>query len=98
MAALWWNSSVRELQEGALDLDMVKRAAEAQLRDNGFENVERSALDVAGTKNNCWVSIAHFEIVPVRFWEIVICSGDVFDVTKATAEEVVQLMQTFTVP
>ena len=89
MAALFWNSEVRTLTPGTANISNLKIVIENDLRQNwGFSDVRRSELDVSGGKNGVFVSIAHFHIDGPRFWEVVMASGDNFDVTKNTVGEV----------
>ena len=81
MAALFWNSEVRTLSEATANIGELKRVIENELQQNGFLDVRRNTLEVAGGKNSVWLSIAHFHIEGRRFWEVVMASGDFFDVT-----------------
>lgn len=87
MAALYWHSEVRTLTPN-VNIGSLKIVIENDLRQNwGFSEVRRSELDVTGVKNSVFVSIAHFHIDGPRFWEVVMGSGDNFDVTKNTVGE-----------
>jgi Cellulase (glycosyl hydrolase family 5) len=89
MAALFWNNEVRILSKATENIDELKRVIENELRQSGFLDVRRNNLEVAGGRNSVWLSIAHFQIEGRRFWEVVMASGDSFDVTQATVGEVV---------
>jgi hypothetical protein len=93
MAALWWNSEVRIVSEATANIGELKRVIENALQQNGFLDVRRNDLEVAGGKNSCWVSIAHFHIDGPRFWEVVMASGDSVDVTQNTAGEAVGILR-----
>ena len=89
MAALYWNSEIRTLTPGTADIGALKIVIENELQQNlGFTDVHRNALEVAGSRNGVYVSIAHFQIDGPRFWEVVMGSGDDFNVTKNTVGEV----------
>lgn len=89
MAALFWNSQVRVLTPGTANIGTLKRVIENELRQNGFLDVRRNDLEVAGGKNGVWLSIAHFQIDGPRFWEVVMASGDDFEVTRDTVDVIV---------
>jgi hypothetical protein len=93
MAALWWHSEVRVVSEATAGIGELKRVIGHALGQKGFANVVVNDLEVAGGKNNVWTSIGHFHIGDRRFWEIVMCSGDVSDVTRATRDEVVAILR-----
>jgi hypothetical protein len=88
MAALFWNSNIRELTPGTANIGTLKNVIEHTLREIGFADVRRNDLEVAGGKNGVWVSIAHFHIGDRRFWEVVMASGDALDATRNTSSEV----------
>jgi hypothetical protein len=92
MAFLWWNSSVREIPEVIGSIGELKVVIAGELGKHGFADVRRSDLEVAGGKAGCWVSIAHFEIAPLRYWEVVMASGDTAD-AKAVNDEAVAVLQ-----
>ena len=86
MAALYWHSEVR-LLDPSTQIHNLMSCNEHDLRQNwGFSDVRRSELDVTGVKNSVFVSIAHHPIDATRCWEVVMGSGDNFDVTKNTVE------------
>lgn len=84
MAALFWHS-----QRCGTDNVVSRRiAVENDLKQNGFQDVGRSDLDVSGGRNGVFLSIAHFQISGQEFWEIVMGSGDDGNATRNTVEEV----------
>ena len=88
MAALYWHSEVR-LLDPSTQIHNLMSCNEHDLRQNwGFSDVRRSELDVTGVKNSVFVSIAHHPIDGPSFWEVVMASGDNFDVTKKTVGKV----------
>lgn len=93
MAALYWNSQVRTLTPGTGHIGSLKVVIENVLKQNGFLDVRRNDLEVAGGKNGVWLSIGHFQIDGPDFWELVMASGGDFDVTKDTAEGVVNKLR-----
>jgi hypothetical protein len=94
MSALFWNSEVRVIGEGTTIGD-VKVAIRDELSQRGFQDVRVNSLEVAGGKNGVWLSIAHLRIEPTRFWEVVIGSGDSFDITKSTVGEIAEELRRF---
>lgn len=94
MAALWWNSEVRHLSEALGNLGELKNVAKNELATRlHFTDVRSNELEVAGGKNGCWVSIAHFHIADRQFWEVVMCSGDAAETARTTTQEVVTMLR-----
>ena len=93
MAALFWNSSRRTLTPGTGSIGSLKIVVENTLRQDGFADVVRNNLEVAGGKDGVWVSIAHFQIQGPDFWEVVMGSGDSADVTRDTVNGVANRLQ-----
>ncbi len=93
MSALWWNAEVREVSDALSGIGEWKFAISSSLRDKGFNDVRVNDLEVAGGKNNCWLSIGHFHIADRSYWEVVMCGGDTVETTKDTAEDVVTLLR-----
>jgi len=96
MAALWWHSEIRILSEALTSLAELKDVISVRLSQQGFTDVRVNDLEVAGGKNNCWVSIAHFHISGRRYWEVVMGSGDSADTTRKTVDKVVKLLEALT--
>jgi hypothetical protein len=84
MAALFWHSQ----RCGTDNVGSRKIAVENDLKQNGFEGVGRSDLDVFGGRSGVFLSIAHFPIGGHDFWEVVMGSGDDGNLTRNTVEEV----------
>jgi hypothetical protein len=93
MAALFWHSEVRMLSEATANIGELKRVIQHSLGQKGFANTRVNNLEVAGGKNESWVSIAHFHIADRRFWEVVMCSGTTTDKAKATVDEAVAMLR-----
>lgn len=93
MSALYWHSEVRVLSEALANIGELKHVVSVELGRDGFADVRHNQLEVAGGKNGCWISIAHFHIGDARFWEVVMGGGDNFDTTKRTVEEVVTMLR-----
>jgi hypothetical protein len=93
MAALWWHSEVRQVSEALSGIGELKRVISGSLGQRGFTDVRVNDLEVAGGKNACWVSIAHFHIADRQYWEVVMGTGDNSDTTRATVDEVVALLR-----
>ncbi|HEY7308922.1 MAG TPA: hypothetical protein VH643_06085 [Gemmataceae bacterium] len=93
MAALFWHGEGRTLSEATTNIGELKRVIEHSLGQKGFANVRINNLEVAGSKNESWLSIAHFHIADRRFWEVVMCSGATSDKAKATVDEVVAMLR-----
>lgn len=92
MAALYWNCEVRVLGKAEAGIGEVKGVIEVKLQEDGFSDVRLNNLEVAGGKNGVWLSIAHFRIEDSRYWEVVMASGNSFDVAKNTVGEVVEML------
>ncbi|WP_139488554.1 hypothetical protein [Brevibacillus dissolubilis] len=81
MPALWWMTSLGN--EGVTygdfnRLQLQRQRIAEELTRRGFTNV-RVAADISGTKNGCFISIAHLSHpVPNRWWEVIIgtCDGN----------------------
>ena len=84
MAALFWNSQ-RHATDNVVSRKIV---IENDLKQNGFQGVGRSDLDVSGGRSGVFLSIAHFPIGGQEFWEVVMGSGDDGNLTRNTVEEV----------
>lgn len=93
MAALFWNSSRRTLTPGTANIGSLKIVIEGALKKDGFADVRRNNLEVAGGKNGVWVSIAHFQIQGSDFWEVVMGSGDDGNTTRDTVNAVADRLQ-----
>jgi hypothetical protein len=93
MAALFWNSSRRTLTSGTGSIVGLRIVIENTLRQDGFADVVRNNLEVAGGKNGVWVSIAHFQIQGRDFWEVVMGSGDDVNTTRDTVSAVANRLQ-----
>lgn len=93
MSALWWNSRIRNVSEATSGIGELKYVISNSLREHGFNDVQVNDLEVAGGKNNCWLSIGHFQNSDRSYWEVVMCSGDTVETTRSTVEEVVTLLQ-----
>jgi hypothetical protein len=93
MSALWWNSEVRIVSEALSGIEELKFVISRSLPEKGFSDVRVNDLEVAGGKNNCWLSIGHFHIADRSYWEVVMCAGDTLETTKGVAEEVVALLR-----
>ena len=93
MAALFWNSEVRNLSEATENIGELKRVIENELQKNRFLDVRRNNLEVAGGRDGVWLSIAHFHIGGRKFWEVVMASGGSADVTRNTVGEVVDKLR-----
>ena len=87
MAALFWHNQIREIVVGH-NIGDVKAAIELELRQRQFQDVRRTAQEVAGGRNGVWLSVGHLRIEPTRFWEVVMGAGDSGDITKNTVEEI----------
>ena len=93
MAALWWHSEVRVVSEALAGIGELKFVVSHSLRDKGFSDVRINDLEVAGGKSGCWMSLAHLHIADRRYWEVVMCSGDTAQASKATVDEVVAMLR-----
>ncbi len=93
MAALWWHSEVRHVSEALSGVGELKSVIAGRLGQIGFANVHSDNLEVAGGKNGCWISIAHFHIAERQYWEVVMGSGDNVDTTRGTVNEVVAMLE-----
>ena len=93
IAALFWNSSVRTLTPGTANIGSLKIVVENTLRQDGFADVVRNNLEVAGGKNGVWISIAHFQIQGPDFWEVVMGGGDDGNTTRDTVSGVADRLQ-----
>ncbi len=93
MAALWWHSEIRVLSEALTSLGELKDVIKVRLGEMGFKDVRVNDLEVAGGKNNVWVSIAHFHISGRKYWEVVMGSGDSGDTTRKTVDKVVKMLE-----
>src|SRR5690606_21907183 len=78
MSALYWRSEVRVLREALANIGELKPVVSVEVGRDGFADVRHNQLEVAGGKNGCWISIAHFHIGDARFWEVVMGGGDNF--------------------
>jgi hypothetical protein len=92
MAALFWNSEVRVLPEPIENIGVWRSVIDDGLRRHGFANVRHTNLEVAGGRDGCWVSVAHFHIADRSFWEVVMGGGDSTEGTKNTVAEVVRII------
>lgn len=88
MAALWWNSSKRQLDAGQPIASFHQFLAGIMNR-RGFQNTHGNELEAAGGKNGCWVSVGHFNISGSLYWELVIGSADDAQTAKVTVNELV---------
>ena len=75
MAALWWHSSKRQLANGQPIASFNQFLANI-MNNHGFQNTHGNELEAAGGKNNCWVSVGHFNISGALYWEIVMGSAE----------------------
>ena len=87
MAALFWNSDRRTLPEG-VNLFGVKAAIEKELQQIGAVGIRRTELDVSCSMPGVFLSIGHFQIDGITFWEVVMGSGDDGDLTRDTVNRV----------
>ena len=93
MAALWWNSEIRNVSEALSGIGELKFVISNSLKGMGFSDVRSNNLEVAGGKNNTWVSIAHFHVVDRQYWEVVMGSGDNVEMTRGVVNEVVTMLR-----
>jgi hypothetical protein len=92
MAALWWHSSQRQLADGQPIASFNQFLANI-MNNHGFQNTHGNQLEAAGGKNNCWVSVGHFNISGSLYWEIVMGSAEDAQTAEATVNEVVSAFQ-----
>lgn len=92
MAALWWHSSQRQLDNGQPIGSFNQFVANA-LSQHGFVNTRGNDQEAAGGKNGCWVSVGHFQIGGPRYWEIVMGSADNDQAAQSTVNEAVSVLQ-----
>ena len=88
MASLWWHSSRRQLGEGQPIASFHQFLANI-MNQHGFQNTRGTDAEAAGGKNNCWVSVGHFNISGPLYWEVVMGSGEDRQTTEATVNELV---------
>jgi hypothetical protein len=86
MASLWWHSQRRQVSEALSGIGEFKNQAASELQKRGFANVHANNAEVAGSKNNTYVSIGHFPIAGRDYWEVIMGSGDT-DATRGTVDE-----------
>jgi hypothetical protein len=92
MAALWWHSSKRQLANGQ-PIAAFNQFLANIMNNHGFQNTHGNELEAAGGKNNCWVSVGHFNISGALYWEIVMGSAEDAQTAEATVNEVVSAFQ-----
>lgn len=92
MAALFWNSSRRQLSNGQPIASFNQYLAN-QLKRHGFADTRGNELEAAGAKNGCWVSVGHFPIGGSQYWEVVMASGSDGPTTQAVVNEVASLFR-----
>src|SRR5262245_17547965 len=86
MASLWWSFRGRHLPAGT-GIGEWKVAIKGAFERDGFSDVRLTDLEVAGGKDGCWVSVAHFRVAEREFWEVVMAAGD--QAARAVAEHTV---------
>jgi hypothetical protein len=98
MAALWWHNEVRNLEVAYANIGELRDNISVELGQQGFTNIQRNQLEVAGGKGASWVSIAHFHIGDRRFFEVVMCGSDNSNNAKQTVDGVVAFLRNLRVP
>jgi hypothetical protein len=88
MASLWWQSQRRDVSGALAGVGELRFLIFNELQGQGFTGVVTNDLEVAGGKDGCWVSIAHFPIADRAFWEVVMVSGDTVEATRSIADSV----------
>ena len=94
MSALFWNNQRRTVggENGPNSLSDLKIVIAGKLKQQGFTDIRRNDLEVAGNKNGCVLSIGHFRAAPGEFWEVVMCGGTDGPTTQRTVNETVAML------
>ena len=93
MAALFANSQQKELNPALGSVAELKNVIANALKSHAFTDVINNAAEVAGNRNGVRLSVLHLPINPRNFWQVVMAGGETANVTLASVNEVVGIIQ-----